>query len=45
MAIPINPTHPRFAVDAPALPDELDAQDREWLHVKWSDSSSRTESS
>jgi len=44
MAIPMNPTHPRFAGEhAPALPDELDAQDREWLHVKWSDSSSQTE--
>ncbi len=38
MAIPISPVNPKFAGEnAPALPDELDEQDREWLNIKWSD--------
>lgn len=38
MAIPISPVNPKFAGDnAPALPEELDEHDREWLNVKWSD--------
>ncbi len=38
MAIPINPVNPKFAGEnTPALSEELDEQDREWLNIKWSD--------